>query len=245
MCVCVCVCVCSCMFMHIYLLSSYFQVFQSPYQLFGDFIKSTNYKCHFMIHSFFLILFICLSLSISVCLYACLSVCLSLSLYLSLYICVYFPSIRQKSESKSNLKQSLTDLNSEFFFSKISWHTKVNDPCLSYYLPRAGRREVGFQRVLALCEMQTLFSVDWSRVSESSFDNNGHYCCYVLDCDISVNELELQLNCYVHLRSNTLGESMNPFHLNTGYCNIMAEGFRFMPLGLVRLRTFRLSPWIT
>ncbi len=25
------------------------------------------------------------------------------------------------------------------------------------------------------------------------------------------------------------------------YCNIMAEGFRFMPLGLVRLRTFRLS----
>ena len=25
------------------------------------------------------------------------------------------------------------------------------------------------------------------------------------------------------------------------YCNIMAEGFRFMPLGLVKLRTFRLS----
>ena len=28
-------------------------------------------------------------------------------------------------------------------------------------------------------------------------------------------------------------------------CNIMAEGFRFMPLGLVRLRTFRLSAWVT
>ena len=28
-------------------------------------------------------------------------------------------------------------------------------------------------------------------------------------------------------------------------CNIMAEGFRFMPLGLVRLRTFRLSTWIS
>ena len=28
-------------------------------------------------------------------------------------------------------------------------------------------------------------------------------------------------------------------------CNIMAEGFRFMPMGLVRLRTFRLSAWGT
>ena len=28
-------------------------------------------------------------------------------------------------------------------------------------------------------------------------------------------------------------------------CNIMAEGFRFMPLGLVKLRTFRLSAWVT
>ena len=28
-------------------------------------------------------------------------------------------------------------------------------------------------------------------------------------------------------------------------CNIMAEGFHFMPLGLVRLRTFRLSAWVT
>ena len=28
-------------------------------------------------------------------------------------------------------------------------------------------------------------------------------------------------------------------------CNIMAEGFRFMPLGLVGLRAFRLSAWVT
>ena len=28
-------------------------------------------------------------------------------------------------------------------------------------------------------------------------------------------------------------------------CNIMAKGFRFMALGLVRLRTFRLSAWVT
>ena len=30
----------------------------------------------------------------------------------------------------------------------------------------------------------------------------------------------------------------------TWECNIMVEGFRFMPLGLVRLRTFRLSTWV-
>ena len=28
-------------------------------------------------------------------------------------------------------------------------------------------------------------------------------------------------------------------------CNIIAEGFRFMPLGLVRLRTFRRSTWVS
>ena len=29
------------------------------------------------------------------------------------------------------------------------------------------------------------------------------------------------------------------------HCDIMAEGFLFMLLGLVRLRTFRLSAWVT
>ena len=28
-------------------------------------------------------------------------------------------------------------------------------------------------------------------------------------------------------------------------CNIMVEGFRFVPLGLVRLRTFQLSTWVS
>ena len=31
----------------------------------------------------------------------------------------------------------------------------------------------------------------------------------------------------------------------TYICNIMAEGFRFMPLSLVRQRTFRLSTWVS
>ena len=28
-------------------------------------------------------------------------------------------------------------------------------------------------------------------------------------------------------------------------CYIIAEGFRFMPLSLIRLRTFRLSTWVS
>ena len=32
---------------------------------------------------------------------------------------------------------------------------------------------------------------------------------------------------------------------NNHICNVTAEGFRFMPLGLVRLRTFRLSTWVS
>ena len=35
-------------------------------------------------------------------------------------------------------------------------------------------------------------------------------------------------------------------HLMTySFCNVMAKGFRFMPLSLVRLRTFRLITWVS
>ena len=38
----------------------------------------------------------------------------------------------------------------------------------------------------------------------------------------------------------------NPVDINRQImCKIIADGFRFMPLGLVRLRTFRLSAWVT
>ena len=44
----------------------------------------------------------------------------------------------------------------------------------------------------------------------------------------------------------------NPFeersfgaHLTSLMCYIIAEGFRFMPLSLARLRTFRLSSWVS
>ena len=78
----------------------------------------------------------------------------------------------------SIFKRSLTGLNTEFSFFSTSCHTKVKEPSLSYYLPIAGRRIVGFipfPRVLVLCEMQTASSRIWTLVVELiSFDDN-HY----------------------------------------------------------------------
>ena len=44
---------------------------------------------------------------------------------------------------------------------------------------------------------------------------------------------------------SSLSLSLSLSHTHTHTCNIMAERFRFMSLGLVRLRTFRLSAWFT
>ena len=60
------------------------------------------------------------------------------------------PSARAGYDTRSIFKQSLTCLNSEFSF------TKAEEPSLSYYLPIAGGRRIGFlpfPRVLVLCEM--------------------------------------------------------------------------------------------
>ena len=57
------------------------------------------------------------------------------------------------------VKRSLTGLNSEFPFSYTSCLTKTEEPSLSYYLPIAGGRIIGFMpfpRVLVLCEMQSV-----------------------------------------------------------------------------------------
>ena len=56
-------------------------------------------------------------------------------------------------------KRSLTGLNSEFSFCQTSCLTKAEEPSLSYYLPIAGGRIIGFipfQRALVLCEMQSI-----------------------------------------------------------------------------------------
>ena len=88
------------------------------------------------------------------------------------------PSARAGYDTGSIFKRSLTGLNSEFSFSLTSCLTKAKEPSLSYYLPIAGRRMIGFipfPRVLVLCEMQSVWSRIWTRVAVIiSYDDN-HY----------------------------------------------------------------------
>ena len=79
---------------------------------------------------------------------------------------------------KVNFKRSLTGLNSEFSFSYTSCLTKAEEPSLSYYLPIAGGRIIGFipfPRVLVLCEMQSVSSRIWTRVAVSNSYDDNHY----------------------------------------------------------------------
>ena len=88
------------------------------------------------------------------------------------------PSARAGYDTRSVFKRSLTGLNSEFSFSETSCLTKAEEPSLSYYLPIAGGRIIGFipfPRVLVLCEMQSVSSRIWTRVAVSnSYDDNDY-----------------------------------------------------------------------
>ena len=107
--------------------------------------------------------------------------------YIYIYIYIYThirwsylpnPSARAGYDTRSIFKRSLTGLNSEFSFSLTSCLTKAVELSLPYYLPIAGGRIIGFipfSRVLVLCEMQSVSSRIWTRVTMSiSYDNN-HY----------------------------------------------------------------------
>ena len=54
------------------------------------------------------------------------------------------PSARAGNDTRSSFKRSLTGLNSDFSFSYTSCLTKAEEPSLSYYLPIAGGRIIGF-----------------------------------------------------------------------------------------------------
>ena len=88
------------------------------------------------------------------------------------------PSARAGYNSRSIFKRSLTGFNSEFSFSYTSCLSKAEELSLSYYLPIAGGRIIGFipfPRVLVLCEVQLVSSRIWNRVAVSlSYDDN-HY----------------------------------------------------------------------
>ena len=88
------------------------------------------------------------------------------------------PSAQAGYDTRSVFKRSLTGLNSEFSFSKTSCLTKAEEPCLSYYLPIAGGRIIGFipfPRALVLCEMQSVSSRIWTRVTVSISCDDNHY----------------------------------------------------------------------
>ena len=96
---------------------------------------------------------------------------------LSISLCWYSsylptPPLGRDMTQGQFFKRSLTGLNSEFSFSS------AEEPSLSYYLPIAGGRIIGFipfPRVLVLCEMQSVSSRIWTRVAVSiSYDDNDY-----------------------------------------------------------------------
>ena len=68
-------------------------------------------------------------------------------------------------------------MNSEFSFS-TSCFTEAEELSLSYYLPIAGERIIGFipfPRVLVLREMQLVWSKIWTRIVVSIYYDDNHY----------------------------------------------------------------------
>ena len=88
------------------------------------------------------------------------------------------PSARAGYDTRSIFKRRLTGLNSEFSFSYTSCLTKAEEISLSYYLPIAGGRIIGFipfPRVLVLCEMQSGSPRIWTHVAVFiSYDDNNY-----------------------------------------------------------------------
>ena len=88
------------------------------------------------------------------------------------------PPLGQDMTQGQFFKRSLVGLNSEFSFSWTSCLTKAEEPSLTYYLPIAGGRIIGFipfPRVLVLCEMQSVLSRNWTCIAVSISCDDNHY----------------------------------------------------------------------
>ena len=91
---------------------------------------------------------------------------------------MFFPSARAGYDTRSIFKRCLTGLNLEFSLSETRWSTKAEEFSLSYYLPIAGGRIIGFirfPRVSVLYEMQSAASRIWTRVTVSISNDDNHY----------------------------------------------------------------------
>ena len=83
-----------------------------------------------------------------------------------IYVCIYQPLCTDRMWQKVTLKRNFIGLNSEFSF-ETGCLTTAKEPYLTYFLPIAGERIIGFiplPRVLALCEMQPASSRIWTRL---------------------------------------------------------------------------------
>ena len=95
-----------------------------------------------------------------------------------IYIYIYTNPSKWIWDTKIIFKRSLTGLNSEFPFSETSCLTKAEEPNLSYDLPIAGGRIIGFipfPRILVLWEMRSISSSIWTRVAVSITYDDNHY----------------------------------------------------------------------
>ena len=139
-------------------------------------------------------------------------VCL-FDIYMCVCVCVWLfdiyhiyptPPLGQDMTQVQFFKRSITGLNSEFSFSLTSCLTKAEETSLPYYLPIAGGRIFGFipfPRVIVLCEMQSVRSRIWTRISVStSCDDNHHttdtsFVWYICVCACVSHILEVSKWC--------------------------------------------------
>ena len=95
-------------------------------------------------------------------------------------------------DTRSDFKQSLTGLNSEFSFS-TGCLTKAKEPSL----PIARGRIIGispFPKVLVLCEMQSTLTRIWTHIIMSiSYDDN-HYTTSTSKFDVELPNFIWKLN---------------------------------------------------
>ena len=151
-CVCVCVCVCVCALIYVCIWVCIY-VYKYVYLC-----ECTNiYICACL----YIFIFICVGMCLFVWVYIYICVCVYLYIFicwfLYIYICIYIyqPLHTTRMQHKVNFYAVFNR------FQYLGYHIKVKEPSLSYCLPIAGGKIVGFltfMRVLALVKCKQLHS---------------------------------------------------------------------------------------